>query len=96
MNEDNQAWVRSWPLLLVAALLMIGGAFGYYRADDNIASAALIGAGLIIVGTWIGMEVYRTARRDNRHGTPATLPSQIRQSVNYSGEQESAGETPED
>lgn len=63
MTDDDKAWVRSWPMLLVAALLMIGGAYGYFRVEDNIASAALMGAGLVLVGGWFAVEVYRLDRK---------------------------------
>lgn len=64
MNDDNKAWVRSWPMLLVAGLLLIGGAYAYKQdAENGAAPAALIGAGLIIMGGWFAVEVYRLDRK---------------------------------
>lgn len=63
MTEENGAWIRSWPILLVAGLLLIGGAYVYTReSSTGAAAAALIGAGLIVLGGWFAVEVYRMDR----------------------------------
>lgn len=53
MNEPDKAWLRSLPLLLSAAILMIAGAFAFFRAGDQIASIAAFSTALILLGAWI-------------------------------------------
>lgn len=56
-TEEDKRWLRALPLLLAAALLLMGGALAFYRAGDNTASTAAFTAGLLLLGAWAATAV---------------------------------------
>lgn len=57
MTDNDRAWLRSLPLLLSAGVLMIAGAFAFFKADDQIASVAAFTAGLMLLGSWVATAI---------------------------------------
>ena len=52
-------WLKSWPLLLVAVLLLLGTAgYAVVEGFDQYA-ASLLASGLVVLGAWIVEEVTR-------------------------------------
>jgi hypothetical protein len=71
ISEEGWKWIRSLPMLGLAVLLMIAGAYVYKQdAVNGAAPAALIGAGLTILGVWVGVEVYRMDRAPKKAPEP--------------------------
>jgi uncharacterized membrane protein HdeD (DUF308 family) len=56
-TEEDRRWVRSWPLLLVASILLMAGAAIYLRSGDATAATACLAAGLVCLGSWIATSV---------------------------------------
>ena len=59
-------WRRFLPVLMIA------GAFAFFRADDQIASVAAFTAGLVLLGAWLTtavVEWHRNLTRDTPKGT---------------------------
>jgi uncharacterized membrane protein HdeD (DUF308 family) len=52
MDTDDKKYLRSWPLLLVAAVLLIAGAMIFFQKGDTTASIAAFAAGLMVLGGW--------------------------------------------
>lgn len=61
--------MKDWPLLLVAAALLIGGGTKAAVAGelDGLASA-LLASGLVVLGAWLTVEVRRN--KDARNDEP--------------------------
>jgi hypothetical protein len=58
MESEDKAFIRSWPLLLISAVLLIGGGAVYVSGKgDPLAAVAAIAAGLVCLGAWLGTEV---------------------------------------
>jgi hypothetical protein len=57
MNDEDRAWLRALPLLLMSSLLMIGAAWAFFAGKDNTASIAAFSAGLILLGAWLASAV---------------------------------------
>ena len=58
--------MRDWTLLLVATLLLIGG--GAKAAVDGSLedlSSALLAAGMVVLGSWVAMEVRKYKDKGN-------------------------------
>lgn len=57
MTDNDRAWVRSLPLLLMSSFLMLGAAWAFFTGKDNTASIAAFSAGLILLGAWLATAV---------------------------------------
>jgi hypothetical protein len=78
ISEEGWRWLRSLPVLVLAVLLMLGGAYVYKQdAVNGAAPAALIGAGLVILGVWAGVEVYRMDRVLKKAPDPEPEPEAL-------------------
>jgi hypothetical protein len=64
MEPDTRDWVRSWPILLVAAVAFVVGAMAFFAKKDYVASAAAMTTGVLTLGLWCGVEIYRAGRFD--------------------------------
>jgi hypothetical protein len=53
----DKAWIRSLPLLLSAAILLMTGAFFYLRDEQGGAATAAMAAGLVVLGAWMATAV---------------------------------------
>lgn len=53
MNQEDKNWVKSLPLLLTAAFLLIGAAWAFYKGKDGTGSIAAFSAGLVLLGAWL-------------------------------------------
>jgi len=53
----------SWPLLLMAAAMLIGGSVRVAQADVDRDGIALLSAGFVVLGAWVATEVLR--RKDD-------------------------------
>jgi hypothetical protein len=53
VTGSDRAWVRSLPLLLLGAGLMVAAAWAFFQGKDNTASVAAFTAGLILLGAWL-------------------------------------------
>jgi hypothetical protein len=49
---------------LVAAVTFAIGALAFFRAKDFVASAAALTTGVLTLGLWAGVEIYRAGRFD--------------------------------
>jgi hypothetical protein len=58
------------PVILVAALLMIGGVYRIRDQSANSEGTALLVAGLIVLGVWVGAEAVALHKRmhDDKKG----------------------------
>lgn len=52
-RERDRAWLRSWPLLLVAAVLLVAAAYAFAKEGNSTASIAAFCSGLIVLGAWL-------------------------------------------
>jgi membrane-bound metal-dependent hydrolase YbcI (DUF457 family) len=74
VTDPDRAWLKSLPLLLTAAILLIAAAWAFFRGQDNTASIAAFAAGLILLGAWLTTAIVDWhIRRD----TPPADPSAI-------------------
>jgi hypothetical protein len=71
MDPETKDYLRTWPLLLVAAVAFALGALAFFKQKDMIASAASMTTGVLVLGLWAGVEIYRAGRFD--HPTPVQL-----------------------
>jgi uncharacterized membrane protein HdeD (DUF308 family) len=53
VDTEDKNWLKSWPLLLVAAILLLAGALVFFQKGDSTASIAAFSAGLMVLGGWI-------------------------------------------
>ena len=61
-------FMSSLPVLLLGAALTLAGGIMYAQAGQSTGAAAIVGSGLTLLGIWVGVEVYRMARRDDDEG----------------------------
>jgi hypothetical protein len=73
LDPGTRDWLRTWPLLLVAAVAFALGALAFFKQKDMIASAASMTTGVLTLGLWCGVEIYRAGRFDRPTETPAQL-----------------------
>jgi hypothetical protein len=67
VTDPDRAWLRSLPLALTAALLLIAAAWAFFQGKDNTASIAAFSAGLILLGAWLSTAVVDWHRsKDDR------------------------------
>lgn len=64
----DRDWLRSLPLLLTAAILLIAAAWAFFRGNNNTASIAAFSAGLVILGAWLATAVIDWQTAPRRHG----------------------------
>jgi hypothetical protein len=50
---EVKVWLRSLPLLLSAAILLMTGAWFYLRDEQGGAATAAMAAGLVVLGAWL-------------------------------------------
>lgn len=79
MTDPDRAWLRSLPLLLSAAVLMLGGSWAFFVREDDIASVAAFAAALMLLGAWTvtqavawhdGLHQKRQTELDKREESP--------------------------
>ena len=56
-------WWQRLPLLLAVVFLLLAGGRQYLEDGENDAAAALVAAGLVVLGSWISVEVLAAERR---------------------------------
>jgi len=49
-------WARL-PLIALMIVLLLSGAVGLIRDNENSSAAAVLAAGLVLTGAWLAMEV---------------------------------------
>jgi hypothetical protein len=64
MTDPDRAWLRSLPLALTAALLLITAAWAFFQGKDNTASIAAFSAGLVLLGAWLTTAILDWRDRD--------------------------------
>jgi hypothetical protein len=52
VNDEDKRWVKSLPLLLTAAVLLMFAGFSFFKNGDSTASIASFTAGLVLLGSW--------------------------------------------
>lgn len=57
MTDNERAWIRSLPLLLMSSFLMIGAAWLFFQGKDSTASIAAFSAGLVLLGSWLATAI---------------------------------------
>ena len=69
MTDEGRAWIRTLPLLLVAAVLLIGGAFTFHQQGANDLSISTAAVGVFLLGCWAATAVADWAKAHRRtHG----------------------------
>jgi drug/metabolite transporter superfamily protein YnfA len=52
MTDDDKSWIKSLPLLLTAAILLIIGAYSFWAKGNNTLSIAVASVGVFVLGAW--------------------------------------------
>jgi hypothetical protein len=52
MQEQDRAWLRSLPLLLLGGVLFGAGALAFYRSGDTVASIAAMTLAVVLISQW--------------------------------------------
>jgi len=58
-------WARL-PLIALMIVLLVSGAVGLLRDDENPSAAAVLATGLVLTGAWLAMEVIAWHHRLHR------------------------------
>ena len=70
MTDEDKAWVRTLPLLLVASVLLIAGAFAIWQRGNNVLSISCATVGVFLLGSWAatGIADWSKAHRRKNQG----------------------------
>jgi protein-S-isoprenylcysteine O-methyltransferase Ste14 len=76
-TEEDRAWVRSLPLLLVGGVLFCAGAALFWEKGDTTASIASMTLGVVLVSVWMATALIdwheaRKRRKEERDGQPGS------------------------
>lgn len=52
MTDDDRTWIRSLPLLFTASVLLIAGAFSFWKNGNDTLSITAASVGVFLLGTW--------------------------------------------
>jgi hypothetical protein len=52
VTEETKAFLRSLPILLLAAVLLLGGAWATWLKGNNTLSTAVAAVGVFLLGSW--------------------------------------------
>ena len=74
VDSETKDYLRTWPLLLVAAVAFTIGAIAFFKQKDYVASAASMTTGVLVLGLWAGVEIYRAGRFDHDTEPPLQHP----------------------
>jgi hypothetical protein len=58
-SEEDKAWFRALPLLFLGGLLFAAGTLVFWNKGDATASIASMTLGVVLMTTWMVMEVIR-------------------------------------
>jgi predicted membrane protein len=85
-TEEDKAWIRSLPLLLVGGVLFCAGAAIFWNKGDTTASIASMTLGIVLVSMWtvsaiVDWHELRKRSREDREryrdgGAPEQAPGE--------------------
>lgn len=71
MTDDDRAWVKTLPLLLTASILLLAGAFMFWKQGNSVLSNAAAAVGVFLLGSWAATAIADWSKH-HRHRQDGT------------------------